>query len=189
MFIKEKDAKPNQYERAIAFGIWDLLHEGHKYAIRRCFEIAKKVVIVLIEKPDKFWIGRKAIPEYIEPISIRRKAIKDFIKTLPQKPYEIVEIETDQQAEEYGNPMAIQGTAFVVCEKDKINMFIMGAIKKHMNIFEVKKIKADIVFLETQKDENGKPYSSTAIRSKQYIKDKCPNISKEQQKPTKDKQQ
>jgi phosphopantetheine adenylyltransferase len=196
MFIKDKDTKPNQFKYIAIIGLWDIMHEGHKYGIKRAFDIGENIIIGIFENATEI-TGVHKFVEYIESFETRMGYVRDYIENelKPTKPYEMKNFKTEVEATDYFNEQRGKGLldAVILSQKDLKEVLVQGIIKFAIGFLLKKKVSpCKLVILDNQKDENGKIYSSSDIRAKQYIKDKCPNLYKTPQtemenkdKPTK----
>ena len=183
MFINEKDVKPNQYKYLCSSGMWDVLHAGHKYTLKKQFEFGQIITIGLVDIPGRLAVCSK-LKEYISPAKERMKELEKYIKQeiKPTKPYEIKYFKTDTEAQDYFTQARKNGKmdAFIFSEKDKTHVCIKGVLDTVLGIFKGQGFTfCDIILTEIQKNEKGLIISSSAIRSKKYIKEQCPNLYRE----------
>ncbi len=133
-------------------GTFDPLHDGHRFLIRRAFELANPDGMVIIGLTSDAFANRKSHP--IHPYAVRLKELKNFIFSLnPTAQWEIEELH-----DQFGSTLDADFDALVVSEET----FPVGKIINQKRR-ELGKPCVEIHMIRCVLAEDGRWISSTRI--------------------------
>ncbi|MHA1754492.1 MAG: phosphopantetheine adenylyltransferase [Candidatus Odinarchaeia archaeon] len=134
-------------------GTFDNLHEGHKFLIRKAFQLGEKVIFGLTS--DEFCRG-KILADKIQNFEVRRKNLLNYIKSLKgELKFEIVKLDDKYgPAIENSEIDAILVTKETLETAEEINL-----LRKQRNLKPIKIYVEKLILAE-----DGKEISSTRIR-------------------------
>jgi len=140
-----------KYSYVAVGGTFDLLHNGHKLLLKKCFEIGDRVVIGITS--DR--LARRKAHE-VSPLTERRKKLEEFLKSLGVFERASIVILEDP----YG-PTITDGdiSAIVVSEETLPRALEINRIRRSHGLKPL-----DIVVVALMKDDDGRPLSSAKLR-------------------------
>lgn len=141
------------YNKVFLGGTFDLLHDGHKKAIKHASLIGKKVILGITS--DVYVATRKPNLS-IESFHKRKKAVEEFLKKSALHNSSIVRIE--DALEPAASDPSLE--AIVVSENTKTGAYAVNTKRKKRNL-----PKLDIIVIPMVSSQDGEVISSSRIRN------------------------
>ena len=141
-------------------GTFDILHKGHKYILKEALKISKKIYIGLVV--DEL-LKNKIFYEKIKSFNERKKAIKNFIKSLDKKA--IVKIYSLKDP--YGPSIKLKNiTDLIVTEETLPRGLMINKIRERKGL---RKLRIHVLSLILAEDK--RPIRSSRIRGGEINED------------------
>jgi len=157
------------YSCLLIVGEWDRFHEGHRYALRKAFEFADKVVVVTGLFPedghDSSYLG------LMQSWTVRVKNVHDYIESLGCTSRSIFyDHEDGMQNLLHGPVMAEPCETIIFSEKDVQNVCMQRNFQSGVQVRQLaNKITKLPVIIETLKMVDGATYSASKLRARENM--------------------
>jgi phosphopantetheine adenylyltransferase len=157
------------YTCLLIVGEWDRLHEGHKYALSKAFELANKVVVVTGLFPEEghgdSYFG------IMQSWKTRVKNVHDFIESLGYTSRAIFYDHEDTMQKLLNGPVPTEiWETIIFSQKDLTNVCMQRNFTSGIQIRQlINKTTKTPVIIDTLRMPDGAVYSASKLRARENM--------------------